>query len=336
MNYLSEVKSVFRHAFRLQSTTRIAILNYSTKDTASAAAPTQPVKDDEVYNEDELGKQEVAELLSTEDLDAEEREREIERKRNKSRLKRTQRNFLFHLPLPLEDLRTTVTLYQSRKQYALHGAVTGLDPRICFYTPAEMDDRTEYDRVKYPLTIQELMENVKREKAEKAKAIREREDKIAANLTKLDKWKADLTARMTKKEKEARLAKVKREQLLEDIRQEIGFKIDFRDPRFNALMEKKELDAKKAKKAEKKKKQEELLVARVKEQAETAMAAATQSKQSKTSPDDDDEEDTVEQVKTDKKAVKPKNAAAKKKSKDESDSSDSDSDSDDETGSKKK
>lgn len=326
MNYLSEVKTVFWHAFRLKSTQRIAAVNhYSTKDTTTAA----PIKDDDIYNEDELANQDIADMLVAEDLDAEQREREIEKKRNKSRLNRTHHNFLNNKPRPLEDLKTTVTLYHTRKQYALYGSASGIDPRICFPTPAELNDKNEYDSVKYPLTIQQMMENVKREKAEKAKAIRAREDKIQANLAKLDKWKTELEARLAKKEAEALLAKAKREQLLEDVRQEIGFKIDFKDPRFKALMEKKELDAKKAKKAEKKKKREELLIAKVKEQAQAVLATDSE-KSAKDGDETDDDDDDVK--------VKSKDKATNKKAtptKDDGASS-SDSDSDDEKSSKKK
>lgn len=326
MNYLSEVNTVFRHAFRLKSTPRIAALNhYSTKETITTKAA--PIKDDDIYNEDEMGKHDVAEMLVTEDLDAEERERAIERKRNKSRLNRTHHNFLNCKPRPLEDLKTTVTLYHSRKQYALHGSASGIDPRICFPTPAELQDKMEYERVKYPLTIQQMMENIKREKAEAAKKIQDREDKIVANLGKLNKWKTDLEARVAKKEAEALVAKAKREQLLEDVRQEIGFKIDFKDPRFKALMEKKELDAKKAKKAEKKKKREELLIAKVKEEAQSVLATDSK-KSAKEGDETDDDEATV--------TAKPKDKASNKKPATTKDDNSSDSDSDDERGGKKK
>lgn len=325
MNYLSEVKTVFRHAFRLQAPARIAALNYSTKDTAATA----PIKDDEVYNEDEAGKEDVSELIVAEDVDAAQREIDIQRKQNKSRLKRTQRNFLTNQPRPFEDLQTTVSLYQMRKQYALYGSASGVDPRVCFYTPAELDDLNEYDRVKYPLTIQQLMETVKREKDEKARAIRDREDKIEANLLKLDKWKADLEARMAKKEAEARLAKSKREQLLEDIRQEIGFKIDFKDPRFKALMEKKELEAKKAKKVAKKQKREELLIAKVKEQAQAALTGV----QTPSAQPNDEADDDKNAAKSNAKKEK---VAKKKPTNDDADSESSDSDSDDEQKNNKK
>lgn len=326
MNYLSEVNAVFRHAFRLPKSTRIvAALNYSTKDTGA----TNPIKDDDIYNEDELGKQDVSELLVAEDVDAAEREKEIERKRNKSRLNRTHHNLLNNKPQPMEDLQTTVSLYQKRKQYALHGSASGVDPRLCFYTPAEMDDKNEYDRIKYPMTIKEMLAIIEQEKVEKAKAIRAREDKIEANLLKLGKWRTDLEARIVKKEAEAKVAKAKREQMLEDIRHEIGFKIDFKDPRFKALMEKKELEAKKSKKAEKKKKREEFLIAKVKEQAQAVLSGdGTQPK------DDADDANEAKALKSNAKKTE-KTPTTKKATKDD-ESSDSDSDSDDEKDAKKK
>lgn len=308
MSYLSEVRTVFRHAFRLQST-RLSVANYS-KSSA-------PPKDDEVYNEDEQGNVNVSELL-VDEVDLEAREKKIERMRNKSRLNKTHRNFLFNKPKPLEEYIWDQTIAFNRKQYGRFGSASGVDPRICFYTPTERADKQEYERVAYPFTIQEMVEINKREKAEKAAKILEREAKIAANMGKLDKWMADLNQRIAKKEEETRLARQKRERLLEDIRQEIGFKIDFKDPRFKALMEQKELEAKKEKKAEKKKKREEQLLEKLKEQAQATL------QQSKAKEDDVEDGDSEKQPQP-----KAKSKDKSTKSKDE-DSDASDSDSDDE------
>lgn len=303
MSYLSEVRTVFRNAMRLQSSR--LIVRHLTK-----AGNT---KDDEVYNEDEEGQLSVSELLNDEE-DVEAREKEIERMRNKSRLNKTHRSFLKQQPKPIEEYKWDQTVYFNRKQFGRYGYASGVDPRLCFYTPDEVADKREYERVAYPYTIPEMVESVKMEKAEKQAIIIAREKKISQNFTKLDKWMEDLNARIAKKEEEARMAKEKRERLLEEIRQEFGFKIDFRDPRFKALMEKKELEQKKAKKMEKKKKREEQLMEKLKEQAE-------QTKKT----DDSAQVEGAKKAKGDKKA---------KDTQDSSDS-DSDSDSDDEKKTKK-
>lgn len=311
MSYLSEVSTVFRNAIRVQSI-RLCRANYS-----KSATP----KDDEVYNEDDEGKFNVNELLVDEEVDSKKRERQIERMRNKSRLRKTHRNLLYDLPQPLDEYPWDHTVAFSRTQYGRYGAASGVDPRLCFYTPSELADKQEYERVAYPYTIQQMIEMNKQEKAEKDAKIRERERKIATNLTKLDKWMADLNERVAKKEEEVRLAKEKRERMLEDIRQEIGFKIDYKDPRFKALMEQKEIEAKKMKKKEKKQKREELLIEKLKEQAKATLEETNAKTAAAATADETDEKDEAAV----KKQAKTK--AKSKKSKDkESKSSDSDSD----------
>ncbi|XP_055316821.1 growth arrest and DNA damage-inducible proteins-interacting protein 1 [Sitodiplosis mosellana] len=306
MNYLSEVRTVFRHAIRLQPG-RLSVANYS-----KVAEP----KDDEIYDEDKEGENVSDHLVD--EVDVEAREKEIERMRNKSRLNKTHRNFLFDLPKPNEEYKWDKTLYFSRKQFGRYGSKTGIDPRLCFYTPEEIADRAEFQRVLHPYTIQQMVEMSKKAKAEKQAVILEREKKIAQNLTKLDRWMEDLHKRVAQKEEEARQAKAKREALLEDIRQEFGFKIDYKDPRFKALMEKKELEAKKAKKAEKKKKREEQLMQKLKEQAQETMEKGKDAKKAEKSDD------------------KSKDAKKEKEKDDSGSSSDSDSDSDDEKDKQKK
>lgn len=312
MNYLSEVQTVFRHAIRLHSSLRLCVVNYS-KVTGS--------KDDDFVYDDDADAVKVSEVLVDEE-DVVEREREIQRMRNKSRLNKTHRNLMFKLPKPEEEYKWDKTLYFTRRQYAKYGSQTGIDPRLCFPTPEERADREEYNRVAYPYTIQQMVEMNQQVKMEKEAAVIEREKKIAQNLSKLDKWMDDLNKRVAQKEQEAKKAKSKREALLEDIRQEFGFKIDFKDPRFQALMEKKELEAKKAKKAEKKKQREEQLIQKLKEQAEETME--------KNKKDDD-------KTKQAAKSTGDSKAKSKENAKDDSgSSSDSDSDSDDEKNKNKK
>lgn len=270
--------------------TRPVAANYS-----SATTP----KDEEVYNEDD-SKPSLAELLPDEE-DVVAREKKIEAMRNKSRLRKTQRNLLVNLPKPEEEYPWDKTLYFSRKQYAVYGSATGIDARLCFNTPEEIADKREYNRLAYPHTIQEMVAANNQAKAEKEAAVRQREDKIAQNLGKLDKWMKELEDRRIKKETAARQAKEKREQLLEDIRHELGFKITLRDPRFQALMEKKELEQKKAKKAEKKKQREESILQKIKDQAKEETEKA-----SKGSSDDKENDKGADSDSDDEKTKKKK------------------------------
>lgn len=90
-------------------------------------------------------------------------------------------------------------------------------------------------------------------------AFREEEiDKAVANF---GKWKQALEAKVTKKEAELLEAKQKREELIEEIREQVGYTVDPRDERFQAILEQKEKEDKKRKKEEKKKKRAEKMLA---------------------------------------------------------------------------
>lgn len=250
MSYLSRFERLLKNTVPLYSRNTIAC-NYSTKE----------IKDETtVYNEDEEGNMSTKEALF-EVVDAEERAQQIARMRNKSRLNQGHRNFLFSQPS--KEVPFDRTLTKSRKDFGKFGLASGVDPRLCFETPAERADRIEYERFAYPSTVTEMIEQNREAKLEKQRETQMRQDKVAQNLLKLDKWIVDMQTRVAKKEDDARLAKERREQFLEEIRQEIGFKIDRKDPRFQELMEKKETEHKKAKKSAKQKaqsvKQEEKL-----------------------------------------------------------------------------
>lgn len=210
---------------------------------------SKDIKDEQtVYNEDEEGKLSSHEVL-VDVVDLEEREYKIKRMRNKCRMTRSHRNILFN-EAPTEST-FDLSLKKSRCLFGRFGEASRVDPRLCFETPAEKDDRDEYNRVMYPFTVSELIKSAQAAKAEKEKGRRERDIKMGENLKKLDRWIADMRGRVAKKEEAARLAKERRERFMEELRQELGFKIDRKDPRFKDLMEKKETQFKKAAKSAK-------------------------------------------------------------------------------------
>lgn len=281
MSFLCELTSIVRNVTRFQSR-RLAVANYSK------ATDSKKGDEDQVWDEDEETKKELASIFS-EEVDVDARARDIERMRNKSRLTKNHRCKLYNKPVDEGDYQWDKTVYYVRKQFGRFGYASGVDPRFCFDTPDEADDKREYERVAYQYTIQSAMEANRQAKLEKAAAIKAREDKIAANLGKLDKWIGDMNARMAKKEELAREAKEKRERIMEEVRQHFGFKIDFRDPRFQALIEEKEKAQKKAKKQERKKKQETVLMERLQEQAKDLITKKTAKKANDDGDDSDDE-----------------------------------------------
>lgn len=70
-----------------------------------------------------------------------------------------------------------------------------------------------------------------------------------------------MNAKIAKKEAELLEAKQKREKIIEEIREELGYNVDPRDERFQAILEQKEKEDKKKKKELKKKMRAEKLLA---------------------------------------------------------------------------
>lgn len=208
--------------------------------------------------------------LSVEELDKDqlpasfEESPEEERKivnQDKSGLLPQHRNML-HGKVPYSEPHSWIHLSQKyqRKLYGKYGAESGIDPRICFDTQADLQKKQEYMKVAYPKTLQEMMSDVQAEKAAKLEAIKKREDDIAKKLAKLEDWKKELNAKKAKSEADALAAKARKERLIEEVRRHFGFKVDPRDERFKEMLEQKEKEDKRKQKEAKKKVKEQKMM----------------------------------------------------------------------------
>ncbi|KAG5671893.1 hypothetical protein PVAND_002062 [Polypedilum vanderplanki] len=228
-------------------------------------------------NEDDDDEDLLPEKIEEQEIqDPEIQYRSIAHMRNKSRLRPAHRNMLYdRVPYMQAESWIHETLKYKRLIYGRYGKASGIDPRICFETKSEMDEREEYERVAFPNTIQEMMvieEQKKREKKEKNAA---REALILANIKKLEQWKTDLTNKRWKKEEEARVAKERKDRLIEEVRRHFGYTIHPKDERFKELLEKKEKEQRKAlKEAKKQQKQSKMLEKMAASQKVTATAPA--------------------------------------------------------------
>lgn len=92
-----------------------------------------------------------------------------------------------------------------------------------------------------------------------------REAEIAEKIAKMDQWTAELNARVAKKKAELEAARLRKEQLVEEVRKHFGFKISPTDERFKTLLAQKEKEDKKRKKEARKKAKMEKLTAMIQE-----------------------------------------------------------------------
>ncbi|XP_023015883.1 growth arrest and DNA damage-inducible proteins-interacting protein CRIF [Leptinotarsa decemlineata] len=191
------------------------------------------------------------------DEESKRKEEEIESKRNKSRLRRHDRSILMDKnPYPEPRFWHHGTLKYLRRTYGRYGEASGIDPSICWPIKQELDDVKEYERVKYPFSIPQMVADAQqtRKVKEERKAARQKE--IIEKMEKLEGWKKELYEKIAKKESEAKAAKARKEKLIEEVKQHFGYTVDPKDEKFKELLEKKEKEQKKTMKEERRKAKE--------------------------------------------------------------------------------
>lgn len=217
----------------------------------------------------EESKNEVVDITSADekpiysDADNIQIQEEIARKRNKSRLNIEHRNILMGLrpyDKPHEWYHNTI---RYKKRMLGRYGLNSIDKPAGFAwpTPEEVKDAQEYEKVAFPLSLQERWEKQEEESQAKAIAIKERENEILEKLAKMGQWTAELNAKIARKEAEQEKARLRKNRLVEEVRRHFGFKISLQDQRFKDMLAQKEKEEKKKKKEAKKKEKIEKLKA---------------------------------------------------------------------------
>ncbi|XP_026468142.1 growth arrest and DNA damage-inducible proteins-interacting protein 1-like [Ctenocephalides felis] len=165
--------------------------------------------------------QELSNFQDYEEDDEIDRERIIEEKRNKSRLLPQHRNMVLG-KVPYQEPQSWIheTVKYKRMMYGRYGSSSNVNPALCWPDKVDLEDTLEYERVKYPETIPEMMKKVAEEKKQKAEAMRARDEEIAKKLLKLQDERKD--------------------RLVEEVRRHFGFKLDPRDEKFQEMLAQKE------------------------------------------------------------------------------------------------
>merc|ERR1711997_1388953 len=139
---------------------------------------------------------------------------------------------------------------------AKYGKKTGIDPSVAWPTREYIEEQREYESVLYDgKTLKEMIEHVERTEREKEEEINKKEEEIRQNLAKqeaeIKAWQKRVEGRNVYAERE----RLKRRQILDELREEYGYEINPNDPQFAERIEEKEKEIAKAKKQDKKTKQ---------------------------------------------------------------------------------
>lgn len=193
---------------------------------------------------------------------------EYEPVRDKSGLRPQHKNVLFETT-PYNEAHSWIHLTEKyqRSMYGKFGASSNINPQICFGLKSDSSKTRKLQSITQPDTIQQMLEKVQVAKSAKLDAITEREEAIAKKLDKLEQWKADLNAKIAKREADASAAIQRKERLIEEVRRHFGFKVDTRDERFTEMLEQKEREDKRKQKEAKRKIKEEKMMAKLVKQS---------------------------------------------------------------------
>ncbi|XP_043468616.1 growth arrest and DNA damage-inducible proteins-interacting protein 1 [Leptopilina heterotoma] len=183
-----------------------------------------------------------------------ESEEKLMKLRNKSRLSLSDQNRL-HGRKPynksIEKFHDSVRY--KRRMLGRYG-LKALDatPGVAWPTLEDVEDAKAYEAVYNPLSLEENWKLIEEKKREEEERIRLREEEIDEKLKNMQKWKTELQNKINQKEAAENAARIKKEKMMEEIRQEFGFHLDPRTAKFKELMAKKQEDERKKKKSLKK------------------------------------------------------------------------------------
>ncbi|XP_038057149.1 growth arrest and DNA damage-inducible proteins-interacting protein 1-like [Patiria miniata] len=138
------------------------------------------------------------------------------------------------------------------KQYAKQGKASGVDPSIMWPTQTELENIIK-DEEEWCPSLQQMQSEIAEENHAIELKRKKREQLIAANMAKMPRMLAEHRKKMTEKEALAQEQIAKRNRLLEEAKEKLGYAIDPRSTRFQKMVQEIEKEERKKKKELKKK-----------------------------------------------------------------------------------
>lgn len=195
-------------------------------------------------------------------------EEDILQKRFKSRLpERVYKMFIKKEPVP-NDHYYNFYMNRLRANYARFGKESQLNPGICWPTREEVLETIECDKIFEP-SLEARLKRVEESRLAEEKRKQEVEEEVDKNMANLDKWIADYHAKNEKKTAEQLALKQKKEKLIDEICEYLGYEIDPRDPRFQEAVEQRNKEQKKARKVKKQQESYEKMITKLKQMADS-------------------------------------------------------------------
>lgn len=204
-------------------------------------------------------------------------------KRDVSRMPRHYRDRMTHAERPPEiHFEAFKTRRFQRGLYARFGERrSGVNPALAWPTVEEIRERLKREKSMGKPTLHESWEQLRTQRETEQKAAADREKKIVANMKQMKQHIKEFRQKQKLLEDAAAAEQRKRQLLLDEARDTLGFDVDPRDPRFLQLMEERELELKKKRRLQKRQEKEDSIINRLKDMVEEDKAVQPEAEDEK-------------------------------------------------------
>ena len=149
-----------------------------------------------------------------------------------------------------------------RKYWATYGEASGLKPGVCWPNKSELEFKMKFEETFYP-SFQEMVERKKKEREAKEADLKKYRSDILTKLKQLPKIRQDFMKKYDQKVEEGKQELIKREKLIQEVREYLGYNVAPGDTRFQEALQKMEEENKAVAKASKKQEKQAKILAQL-------------------------------------------------------------------------
>ncbi len=197
-------------------------------------------------------------------------EEELMKIRDKSRLPQHIKSEISGEDVPQMTYLWQFSCQSVRKRYAIYGRSSGLNPGVMWPSKEEFDYIKNIETIFYP-PLNQMVAKRKAIREEELRVKQNREKEIMNNLKQLPKWKQEFWNKYHKMHDDIEAEKLKKEKLVQEVREFVGYDLDPKDPRFEEALIKRDEEQKKLLKAARKQEKQRITLERLQTLAAEAM-----------------------------------------------------------------
>jgi len=172
-----------------------------------------------------------------------------------SRMRSWHRTIINGQPPPMDTFKWQKERWALKERYAMYGRASGVDPGVLWPTLEELDEMRQEDDELHP-KLEQTVEQMHQLRTARAKEIEDRYVDVEKKAKEYPKLIAEYRNKLKAQQAAIDEEKRAKDDKIKEIQSYFGYAIDVTDPRFAAMMAKKEMEERQIMKKKRKKDQE--------------------------------------------------------------------------------